>query len=513
MTYKTLLSSFLIMIALSTSGCFWQNVPGNQQVNPKVLLEPENAAELIQAVQEAEQRKLNVKMTGSGHSLSDVAVTQGMLLTPYKLNKALNLDTARLKAADHTLFARVQSGMRIRELNTYLDNRGLALKNMGGWDEQTIVGAAMTSTHGSGLNYGPMSAQIVSMQVVTQGGKMLQLEPSNGITDAHNFPGQLEENPSIDVELIQDDDTFNAFTVSIGSMGIVYAVILQTDQKFWLHEERHIAKWSEVKASGGILEQMMTNNFNESPAPDYFELQYNPYPSNGDYNVLVTKRYRSSTPLSADSSRGQFGSMFGSWLITQLETPLAAILAGAVELAGPIIDLALNAQVDQSYNNISYKVFNIGVVNETDAVGIETAFDVSQTIEAIEYQMELAANLKEQRKVLTAPVAVRFVKAADAMIATQQGRNTVFLEQIILDRFHYTESMFAVYQNAFIEKFSARPHWGLDWDSQQGTATFSQVFPRWDEWMRYYNQYNSKGTFNGWVTDRLGISNTKYTNN
>src|SRR5690606_26896431 len=188
---------------------------------------------------------------------SDVAITDDMLLTPYKLDNVLTLDRSRLKQPQQPLLARVQSGIRIRELNRHLDRQGMALENMGGYDGQTIVGAAMTGTHGSGLGYGPIASQIVSLQVVGEGGVMVQIEPADGITDAEIFPGTLEENPAIPVTLIQDDMQFNAMVVSVGSMGIVYSVTLKTEPKFWLREVRTLEKWADTKAPGGFLDRLM----------------------------------------------------------------------------------------------------------------------------------------------------------------------------------------------------------------------------------------------------------------
>ena len=42
---------------------------------------------------------------------------------------------------------RSEAGIRIKELNAYLDAHGLALSNMGGYDHQTIAGVISTSTH------------------------------------------------------------------------------------------------------------------------------------------------------------------------------------------------------------------------------------------------------------------------------------------------------------------------------------------------------------------------------
>jgi hypothetical protein len=98
---------------------------------------------------------------------------------------------------------------------------------------------------------------VVSFQMVVEGGRMVQIEPTSGITNPATWPGTLEEDASIPVTLIQDDDAFNAARVPLGSMGAVYAVVLSTDQKFWLREVRRLIKWSELKKPGGYLDRVI----------------------------------------------------------------------------------------------------------------------------------------------------------------------------------------------------------------------------------------------------------------
>lgn len=500
--------ALVVMVSLLTTACFWENFSKSEKVVPELLHSPTDAADLVRYVKKATDEHKTIKMTGSGHSHSDVAVSEEFLLTPYKLDSVLALDRSRLKIQDDNLMVRVMSGIRIRELNKYLDSQELALMNLGGFDGQTIVGVAMTATHGSGLNYGPIASQILSMQVVGEGGQMFQVEPTEGITDALTFPGYLEENNDIPVTLIQDDTVFNAMSVSIGSMGIVYSVILKTDAKFWLHEVRTLEKWNDLKAPGGLLDRLMRgDNLDDGEVqPEYYELQYNPYPIDGDRTVLVTKRYKSYEKLKTSLQRGQPGTTFLSGLITLLEQPLSWLLNHFPSLAPALIEQSLKSQSDDGYDNISYKIFNIGIVNYTDAVAIEMAFDLQQTVEGIERAFEIADTFKQQGIVHSAPVAVRFVKPAENLIAMQYGRATTMLEIIIVQGVNGDQELLQTYEQTLMEEFSARPHWGLDVKILQGDEWAKKLYPRWDDWISIYQQFNSQGVFDGRVTDRLGIS-------
>jgi hypothetical protein len=503
----------LVFLALGTMaptcGPFsWKNFSGTQVVAPQYMAAPTTAAELVQAVTLATQNGKRIRMTGSGHSHSNVAVTDEVLLTPTGLTHPLTLDRNRLKRPSTFGLVRVESGITIRALNTYLDTQNLALLNMGGYDAQTIVGAAMTGTHGSGLDYGPMATQIASLQIVGEGGVMYQVEPKDGITNPATFPGTLE-GTTIPITLIQNDDIFNAMIVSIGSMGIVYAVVLQTDPKFWLDERRTLMKWSDVIKPGGFLERVTAGRPVDDSAhpPEHYELQFNPYPQNGDRSFLLTTRTRYYTkPTNGDTVRGQplTEALQGFVVVT---SGAIAFIANTLPAVVPgLLEQALQAQVDTNgYVSDSYNVFNIGKINETKAIAIEIGFDMRDARAVLERAFQIGDQLQARGLMQTAPSSVRFVNSTDAMISMSEGRPTAVLEIIVLTEVNGHEEVLRTYEQTLMQEFGGRLHWGLDLDVIQGSAWPAKLYDRWNDWLAVYRQFNH-GTFDGAVTDRLGIS-------
>lgn len=505
----------VVALGATLSGCGgdWENWFQTEKVTPAVLTQPDSASQLTDYISRATSAGKRVRMTGNGHAMSDIAITNEVLFTPDKLNQPLNLDRSRLKNPNDPGLVRVESGIKIADLNTYLDAHGRALFNMGGYDGQTLAGIMSTATHGSGLAYGPVTDSVASLQMVVDGGKMVQIEPSNGITNPATFNGRLEENSGIAVQLIQDDDAFNAARVGIGSLGVIYSVTLNTDQKFWLREVRHEIKWSELKKPGGYLDRVIHGQpiyGDGQPSPEHWELQYTPYAdANGDHTFLITDRYRSYTPLpeQASSERGQPGTDFASGLVALLGQPLAAILDTFPELAKPVLETTLNAEVDDNYTNVSYKVFNIGVVNDTPALAVETAFTLDQVVAAVERCFSISDAAMSQGIPQTGPIAIRFVKQTSALIGMQNGHNTAFMEIIVLRDGKNAKKLLSMHQTAYRQEFNARPHWGLDLNSLTSEAQARALYPdTWDRWKTQYRRFNVSGTFDGKVTDRLGIS-------
>ena len=83
--------------------------------------------------------------------------------------------------------------MTIAELNAYLQGRELALPNMGGFDGQTVAGVISTSTHGSGIAFGPLSDFVRSLDIVAAGGTVYRIEPDDGPSDPEAYRARLPQ--------------------------------------------------------------------------------------------------------------------------------------------------------------------------------------------------------------------------------------------------------------------------------------------------------------------------------
>ncbi|MCG8603692.1 FAD-binding protein, partial [bacterium] len=262
----------------------WKNDAENQVSEPLRQYEPENLNDIISIILEAEREEVQVRAIGSGHSFSDVAITTGFQLKPNKLTNVLDLREAALKAmADTSTLLHVESGIRIRELNEELDRRGLALPNMGGYDEQTIAGVISTATHGSGIEFGPLSDIVESLELVGENGQVYRIEPNGGLTDPAAF-----QNSYPDRKLIQDDDWFHSVVVSMGCMGVIYSVIIRVTQKFWLKEVRELSEWATVKSLLKQGDVLKTNR--------HWEVLINPHKIDGKHRCLITTRNPTQKP-------------------------------------------------------------------------------------------------------------------------------------------------------------------------------------------------------------------------
>ncbi|HEY6739419.1 MAG TPA: FAD-binding protein, partial [Actinopolymorphaceae bacterium] len=137
----------------------WRNWAGTATATPRVVLDARSADEIAEAISAARDADLRVKAVGSGHSFTDIAVTDGLLVRLGRLAAILDDDP------EHGLVT-VQSGITLAALNRELDARGYALSNLGDIDAQTISGAISTGTHGTGLGFGGLAAQVYGLELV-----------------------------------------------------------------------------------------------------------------------------------------------------------------------------------------------------------------------------------------------------------------------------------------------------------------------------------------------------------
>jgi L-gulonolactone oxidase len=134
-----------------------RNWAGDQIWAPASVVAPGTEEEISEEIARARR----VRVIGSGHSFTDIAVTDGTQVSLRNLNRVLSVDGQNV---------RVQAGIRLHELGVELAARGLAMENLGDVDAQTLAGALATGTHGTGLGFRNLSSQVDAMRLVTASG-------------------------------------------------------------------------------------------------------------------------------------------------------------------------------------------------------------------------------------------------------------------------------------------------------------------------------------------------------
>jgi hypothetical protein len=478
----------------------WKNHLGNQSITPLRTYEPETIDDVAQIVAEAERDGVTARAVGSGHSWSDAALTEGYLMRTNRLSRvpAPEPDFIRAEWAQRSL-VRAEAGIRIKELNAHLDRNGLALQQMGGYDHQTLAGVMSTSTHGSGMAYGPLNDFVHSIDLVASGGTVYRVERSDGPTD----PVAYELHHGDVRTLHQDDTTFNAVAVSIGCMGVLCTALVEVREKFYLREVREMHPWSKVRADledGAVLRDN-----------DHYEFVFSPYIRSHEYPCLVTTR----NPV-ADPRRKMLDKRMRNWLVELLATiPLTSRLLNLVlrlfpRLAPMLLETAMTALVKDEYDEVSYKVFNIGNANLVPALSGEVGVAIDGShIAAVERIFEVADDYRRRSGIYqSAPIALRFVRSSPAYLSMMNGRDTAMIELIELNGARGALELANAYEEALYE-LGGRPHWG---QLNAMTPAFVQsAYPDYADWQSVHAMFNSSGVFDSPFSRRVGLSDRRRT--
>ena len=366
---------------------------------------------------------------------------------------------------------------------------------MGGYDAQTIVGATSTSTHGSGITFGPLNEMIKSIEIVTSGSKIFRIEASDGLTIPDKFKAKFPHRT-----LVQDDDWYNAVVVGLGCMGLVYSVIVEVTDAFYLKEVRRMSKWSDIRKillQGGGIDKS-----------EHFELLLNPHQDvAGDHDCLITTRdtvQKEDGLRPKDKNRNVLTEMLSG--INLVAKIALGLFNKKPEMTEKRLDKAIRALVDDSYVNKSYKVFNIGNANNLPSHSSEIGIDLAnnQYIKAVDRLLEVIhENSKEGRLYHTGPISLRFVKRTEALLSMMYRRDTCMIEIIMLQNTKGALEMYEILEKE-MHAFDARIHWG---QIQSITSReVSKMYPALGKWKQINSQLNASGVFNNSFSDRTGLS-------
>ncbi len=522
----------------------WRNDTGNEGIDPLRQETPRTRDELCALVREAERDGCTVRAVGSGHSWSDVALTDGILLHPTGLTRPLDLEAELLRVAARATTAplavsaapgttstpasatgaapatpadppaaadpsptfvpatanpslvRVESGMTIAALNAYLGSHGLGLPNMGGFDGQTVAGVMSTSTHGSGLGFGPLTDLVRSLDVVAAGGVVHRIEPQDGPTDPDAYRARHPEH-----ELHQDDRWFDAAVVGMGCMGLIHSLILEVGPAFYLREVRTLSTWSQVREE---LDEALERNV-------HYEVLFSPYPNaEGEIECLTTAR----NPIGPSEYRKDHRRS-RSWLMElaarfPLTPTLINLAVGLRPQISPfLLRQALQALVNPDYVNVSYRVFNIGAANYLPAYSAEIGVPVDERdchLAAVDRIVAIAKQRRELGEVYhSSPISLRFVKASRACMSMMEGRNTMMIELIMATHTVGGMELLAAHEAALYE-LEGRPHWGQVNTLTGSNGLVESLYPRYREWQEVHAALNESGVFDGPFSKRVGLS-------
>jgi L-gulonolactone oxidase len=416
----------------------WANWARDQRCAPAEYSEPRSEAELAEAV----TRGASVRAVGTGHSFTDIACTDGHMVSLRRMNRVLGSDGALVE---------VDAGITLHELGPALAERGLAMENLGDVDAQSLGGALATATHGTGVGLRNLSAQVAALRLVTADGSVANCSADD------------------------DPELFRAARVGLGALGIVSAVTLRCVPLYTLR------RVDEQRALGEVLDRLEEL----ADARERFELFTFPYSG-----LCLT---RTTERTAADPERRR------TWVRDVLleNAALGAFCrtGRAVPRLVPAIDRALGRLASGGVRtDVAYRIYaNPRLVRFTE---MEYAVPRAAGAKVVRAVLDL---VERRRLPVVFPLEVRFAAADDAFLSPAHERDSCYVAVHQYRGMEFEGYFRAV--EAIMEEHGGRPHWGKR--HYQSAATLAPRYPEWDRFAAVRDRVDPGRRFSNDYTRRV----------
>ena len=427
----------------------WTNWAGDQQCAPERIARPGSESELAAEVSAAAEAGQEVRAVGSGHSFTDTACTDGLMVDLSRMGCVLEADTDSGRVS-------VQAGIKLHALGAELAARGLALENQGDIDRQALAGATATATHGTGARFANLSAQLVGMRLVTATGEVLDLSADS------------------------DPEAFLAARVSVGALGIASVVTLQCVPLFTIHRRDEPGTLDEAL---DLLDEHVDGN-------DHYEFYAFPY-SKTVMNRFSERCDCEPVPV---SERTLF---VREALIENRIVDFFGRVGRAVPRAVPTLNRVLGRLVSaDERTDHAYKVY--ASRREVKFTEMEYAIPRQDGREAVRRVMEM---IERRRLPVAFPIEVRFAAGDDAFLSTAHGRDTCYIA-VHQYRGMPFESYFRGVEE-IMSSYGGRPHWGKR--HYRAATLLRERYPDWDRFQAVRSRLDPGAAFtNDYVRRTLG---------
>lgn len=427
-------------------GPTWRNWARNQAANPLSIESPSDEEALARLVAAAAERGENVKVVGSGHSFTAAAVTNGRMVRIDRLAGIRSIDRQAMTVT-------VGAGTTLSDLNEALHEQGLAMPNLGDIAYQTVAGAVSTSTHGTGLAFTGLAAQVAALRIV------------DGTGAVHSATSQ------------SNADILDAARVSVGALGAVSEYTLRVVPAFRLRAVEEPMRLDTVLER---IDELVEQN-------DHFEFFWIPHTK-----WALTKRNSRTQdpPEPLPRVRGWIEKTF-------MENYAFGALCWAGRAAPSLIPrlaTALPSSGSRTYCDHSHKVFA--------SPRLVRFYEMEQAIP----REALVPALNEIRSMIDArgyrlnfPVEVRFTAQDDVPLSTAFGRESAYIAVHVFKGMEFEPYFRDV--EAIVRAHGARPHWGkIHFREADDLAA---AYPRWGEFMAIRDRLDPGRVFANDYTRRV----------
>ena len=388
-----------------------------------------------------------VRASGAGHSFSEIALTEGVMVRLDRLDRVLDFDRAsgRMK---------VEAGIVLGDLNLRLDELGVAFANLGDIDRQTVAGSISTATHGTGRRFRNVSAQVAAIELVLADGSTVELDAAS------------------------DAQGLRAARVGLGALGVIGAVTIETVPAYTINRTDRPRPLGEVLSG---LDELNAAN-------DHFEFYVFPHTR----TALCRESRRTDEP---PCPRGRALTYLQEVALENWVAQLFVLGARRAPAQAPrLARLAARGSGRSRKVDRSHRVF--ASERRIRFTEMEYGIPVERAVEAVRGVIEIASRPAHG---VSFPIEVRFVAADDAFLSPSFERDTCYIavhHDRKLDWRPYLREV-----ETLMRGLEGRPHWGKR--HSLGADELAPLYPGWEEFQRVRARLDPGGVFTNDYTDHV----------
>jgi L-gulonolactone oxidase len=425
----------------------WRNWAGDQRCRPIAIERIANRDELSAGVASATAAGRRVRVAGSGHSFTDAACTDGVMLDVGGMGHVLDVDRS-------SGLVRVEAGIVIGDLAERLAGHGLAMENQGDIDHQTIAGAISTATHGTGVRFQNLSAQVEALELALPDGSIEAIH-------AGSDPGGLL-----------------AARAGLGALGALYSVTLRTVPAYTIRRVDRPLPLAEALAR---LDELVDRN-------DHFEFYAFPHTE----TAIARESERTDEPPRPGSRSREFLQevVLENWLVDgyarvgrRFPSRIPAMARFLARQVGRSVKVDASHRVFASERRVRFTEMEYGIPREHGAEALRRVFQL----------------IDERGFRVSFPIEVRFVAADDVMLSPSHARDTCYIA-VHMYRGTEWEPYFRGVEE-IMDSYGGRPHWGKR--HFQTAESLEPRYPHWADFQRVRARLDPEGVFANAYTDRV----------
>jgi len=417
----------------------WSNWSGGVTCKPRKIVKPKDEVDLAAVVRQSEGP---VRTPGSGHSFTPVNETNGTLIDLSTFTGLKAVDTEQQTAT-------LAAATPLWQLGPLLHARGLALKNMGDIDRQTLGGVVGTGTHGTGRTLKSFSAEVAGFRLLLASGVVLHCS--------------ADENA----------DVFNAGRTSLGALGVMTEITMNVRPAYKLLEKNFVLPIAELFRN---LDRLVAEN-------RHFEFFWFPYSDVAVCKSLNESNDPAPEPRAAEQlyERGEKGGADArAFAAINRVLPYAPFLLGSAHqlfsrlMPGPG-RVRWSHEIFPSPRTVKFNEMEYAVPYEK---GPDALREVVETI-------------RKKRINTGFPIEYRSVAADDAWMSPFYGRESA---TIAVHQHHPvdTKKLFDTCE-AIFRAYAGRPHWGKR--HTRTAAELATLYPQFDAFREVRRRLDPEGKF------------------